>query len=95
MLRYFLSCLFLISTSQIYAQIVDKIEPEYIRTIQFQGGTNQSQLPIINLGERLQLSFDDIKGDEADYFYTITHQIPIQERPRLSHVVTYGTHQEY
>ena len=72
MLRYFLSCLFLISTSQIYAQIVDKIEPEYIRTIQFQGGTNQSQLPIINLGERLQLSFDDIKGDEADYFYTIT-----------------------
>lgn len=55
------------------AQIIEKIEPFHIRTIQFRGGTQQSELPIIRLGERLQLSFDDINGDEADYYYKITH----------------------
>jgi len=33
----------------------------------------QSTLPIIELGQKLQLSFDDIIGNEADYFYTIEH----------------------
>lgn len=55
------------------AQIIEKIEPYYIRTIQFKGNTQQSQLPIIGLGERLTLTFDDINGDEADYYYKITH----------------------
>lgn len=55
------------------AQIIEKIEPYHIRTIQFRGGTQQSRLPIIRLGESLQLSFDDINGDEADYYYRITH----------------------
>ena len=55
------------------AQIIEKIEPFHIRTIQFKGGTRFSQLPIINLGETLSLSFDDINGDEADYYYRITH----------------------
>lgn len=47
--------------------------PEFIRTIQFKGGTTQSQLPIIRLGERLQLSFDALNGREEDYYYIITH----------------------
>jgi type 9 secretion system plug protein len=55
------------------AQIIEKIEPYHIRTIQFRGGTQQSRLPIIRLGEPLLLSFDDINGDEADYYYRITH----------------------
>lgn len=55
------------------AQLIEKIEPYYIRTIQFRGGTQLSQLPVINLGDRLSLSFDDINGDEADYYYRITH----------------------
>ena len=55
------------------AQIIEKIEPYHIRTIQFRGGIQQSRLPIIRLGESLQLSFDDINGDEADYYYRITH----------------------
>jgi len=52
---------------------IEKIEPYHIRTIQFRGGTRQSRLPIIRLGEPLLLSFDDINGDEADYYYRITH----------------------
>jgi hypothetical protein len=55
------------------SQIVEKIEPAYISTIQFSGGTDQSQLPIINLGSRLKLSFDALNGEEEDYYYTITH----------------------
>ena len=51
----------------------ETIEPEYIRTIQFKGTSAQSRLPIIELGQKLQLSFDDIIGNEADYFYTIAH----------------------
>lgn len=55
------------------AQIIEKIEPHHIRTIQFRGGTDQSKLPITRLGETLTLSFDDINGDEEDYYYKITH----------------------
>jgi hypothetical protein len=53
--------------------VEETIEPEYIRTIQFKGASSQSKLPIIELGQKLQLSFDDIIGNEADYFYTIEH----------------------
>ena len=49
------------------------VEPSYISTIQFKGTTDQSQLPIIRLGEPLQLTFDALNGQEADFYYTITH----------------------
>ena len=55
------------------SQVEENVEPEYIRTIQFKGTSSQSKLPIIELGQSLQLSFDDIIGDEADYYYTIEH----------------------
>ncbi|MDG2052781.1 MAG: DUF5103 domain-containing protein [Flavobacteriaceae bacterium] len=55
------------------AQYAEHIEPEFIKTIQFAGDTKQSQLPIIRLGEPLFLSFDDLNGNEADYYYQITH----------------------
>ncbi|MGB5943918.1 MAG: DUF5103 domain-containing protein [Leeuwenhoekiella sp.] len=47
--------------------------PAYIKTVQFQGNTLQSQLPLIELGTTLRLSFDDVIGDEADYYYNIDH----------------------
>lgn len=55
------------------AQVEEKIEPQYISTIEFKGNSDFSELPIINLGERLSLSFDDINGNEVDYYYKITH----------------------
>ena len=55
------------------AQVKQTIEPEYIRTIELKGSSSQSTLPVIELGQKLQLSFDDIIGNEADYFYTIEH----------------------
>ncbi|MFT4673127.1 MAG: hypothetical protein ACJAYD_000539 [Patiriisocius sp.] len=65
--------LFLSYISAGTSQVKETIEPEYIRTIQFRGTSSQSKLPIIELGQSLQLSFDDIIGDEADYYYTIEH----------------------
>lgn len=68
-----LSLFLLFAPQIIFSQIVEKVEPSYISTIQFWGNTDQSQLPIINLGSRLQLSFDALNGEEEDYYYTITH----------------------
>lgn len=56
-----------------FSQVQETVEPYHIRTIQFSGTTSQSQLPIIDLGQGLNLSFDDINGNEADYYYRITH----------------------
>lgn len=64
---------FLFHISVGYSQVEETPEPEYIKTIQFKGSSSQSQLPIIELGQRLQLSFDDIIGNEADYYYVIEH----------------------
>jgi hypothetical protein len=60
-------------SSPLIAQYTEFIEPDFIKTIQFAGDTKQSQLPIINLGETLFLSFDALNGNEADYYYKITH----------------------
>ena len=57
-----------------FAQIaVETPEPSYIKSIQFRGDTFLGELPTIKLGDPLQLSFDDIIGDEHDYYYKITH----------------------
>ncbi|QYA24146.1 DUF5103 domain-containing protein [Gramella sp. MT6] len=55
-------------------QIEETPPPSFIRTIIFQGGTQENEgNPTIRLGNRLTLTFDDIIGDEADYYYTIEH----------------------
>jgi len=56
------------------AQVEDEMPtPPYIKTVQFRGGTAFGQLPIIQLGQPLTITFDDIIGDEASYFYKIEH----------------------
>lgn len=65
--------LLFLNGSLVFSQIIEKVEPSYISTIQFSGGTDQSQLPIIPLGSRLKLSFDALNGEEEDYYYTINH----------------------
>ncbi|KAA3618818.1 MAG: DUF5103 domain-containing protein [Flavobacterium sp.] len=65
--------LFLTLCAPLLGQAIEIPPPHYIRTVQFKGSTAQSQLPVIRLGERLQLSFDALNGDEEDYYYVITH----------------------
>lgn len=57
-----------------FSQVDEEVDPPYyIKTITFKGNTNQSELPILRLGEPLQLEFDVLNGDEADFYYVIEH----------------------
>jgi hypothetical protein len=74
MLKYLFTLVFLLIFSKSsFAQVQDKVEPAFISTVQFQGSTDYSQLPIIRLGEKLYLSFDALNGKEDDFYYKITH----------------------
>ncbi len=67
-----LFCFLLASISQ--AQIeLEVLQPNYIKSIVFQGNSNISGNPVIRIGETLNLQFDDIIGDEANYYYGIEH----------------------
>ena len=69
MSRIFATTLFIIfSVLPAFSQIVEKVEPPYISTIQFRGATDLSQLPVIRLGGQLQLSFVALNGEEEDYY---------------------------
>lgn len=56
-----------------FSQIQEVNPPNYIKTITFKGSTNQSQLPILKLGETLQLEFDALTNREPDFYYVIEH----------------------
>ena len=51
----------------------DFIEPNYIKTIIFKSTATNNYAPIIRLGEKLILSFDDLNADEHNYSYKIEH----------------------
>lgn len=48
-------------------------EPDYIKTIVFKPAASNTYAPIIKLGERINLSFDDLNANEEDYTYKIEH----------------------
>ncbi|RXJ46090.1 type IX secretion system plug protein [Gelidibacter gilvus] len=69
--RYFLLLFFF--TAFVFSQIEEVNPPNYIKTIMFRGNTNESQLPILKLGEPLLLEFDALTGTEPDFYYVIDH----------------------
>lgn len=55
------------------AQPEQEIAPPFnIKTATFIQG-NQNVIPIFQLGDQFTFQFDDLFGDEANYYYTITH----------------------
>ncbi|TRW99979.1 type IX secretion system plug protein [Flavobacterium gawalongense] len=63
--------LFIITSAT--AQVEKEVAPPYnIKTISFVQ-SEQNVIPIFKLGEGFQLQFDDLFGNEADYYYEITH----------------------
>ncbi|WP_405370660.1 MULTISPECIES: DUF5103 domain-containing protein [unclassified Nonlabens] len=48
------------------------IDPDYIKSVTF-NKPPENMLPIFNLGDTFQISFDDVIGDEADYYYQFEH----------------------
>jgi hypothetical protein len=66
------SCLFLITVIS-FAQVEKETSPPYnIKTISFVQN-DQNAIPIFKLRDSFQLQFDDLYGNEANYYYTITH----------------------
>lgn len=62
-----------IFTCVLYAQPQEEIVPPYnIKTVSFIQ-SNMNVIPIFRLGDSFELAFDDLFGDEANYYYTITH----------------------
>jgi hypothetical protein len=58
------------------AQVVPLEEvapPNFIKSIELAGTNKGDQFPVLRLGEALRVNFDDINGDEADYYYKIVH----------------------
>ena len=65
--------LLLFSTTS-FSQVENEVSPpDYIKTIAFKGNSQESQLPILKLGEFLRLEFDALNGDEDDFYYVIEH----------------------
>ncbi|WP_293893924.1 DUF5103 domain-containing protein [Flavobacterium sp.] len=56
-----------------FSQIEKEVSPPYnIKTVSFVQN-NQNAVPVFQLGDGFQLQFDDLYGNEANYYYTITH----------------------
>jgi hypothetical protein len=72
MRNLFLFVICLISSFSL-AQAEQEIAPPYnIKTATFIQN-NINAIPIFRLGDSFQFVFDDLYGDEANYYYTITH----------------------
>lgn len=55
------------------SQVMEEVNPPaHIKTVDFRGPT-QDQFPIIQLNERINLTFDDLTANEQDYYYKIVH----------------------
>jgi hypothetical protein len=65
--------LFCAVNTQLQAQAVDETPPPFnIKTISFNQGVG-NVFPFFRLGDSFQLAFDDLFGNEEDYYFTITH----------------------
>lgn len=64
----------LISCSSFSQKALELAPPEYIKTVHFlQNGEIMNGVPLIKLGDSFTVVFDDIIGDEAFYYYKISH----------------------
>lgn len=72
MSKYFINLLFLLTITASVAQKESELEPPFnIKTVAFTQNNNNI-IPFIKLGEQFNLEFDDLFGNEADYYYTIS-----------------------
>lgn len=59
-----------ISHAQTMDELVD--DPDYIKSVTF-NKPPENMLPVFKMGEPVALEFDDVIGDEADYYYRFEH----------------------
>ena len=66
-----LCCCFFVTG--VFAQVQEEVNPpSHIKTVVFRGPT-EDQFPVIQLGEKMTLEFDDLTASEQDYYYKIVH----------------------
>jgi len=70
--NYILFSFFLLFFAFGFSQI-NSVEPENIKTIILKPFKTNTYTPIIRLGEKIQLTFDDLNADEHTYTYKIDH----------------------
>jgi hypothetical protein len=72
-ISFFKKILLLFVITSTAAQVETEVTPPYnIKTISFVQ-KNQNVVPIFVLGDDFEVQFDDLFGNEADYYYDITH----------------------
>ena len=47
--------------------------PIHIKSIQFFGSNNYDNFPVVKIGEKITLIFDDLTAEENDFYYKIKH----------------------
>ena len=58
----------------LFAQNLEKtVYAQSIKSIVFKSQNKKVQFPIVKLGESFQLHFDDLNGDERNYYYKIKY----------------------
>lgn len=62
----------LILTTLVFSQEQEVAPPYNIKTVTFSQNVNNT-IPFFRLGESFNLQFDDLYGNEEDYYYTIEH----------------------
>ena len=72
-MKKLLTVLLLSTIHLLFSQVENEVAPPFnIKTISFIQN-NQNVIPIFQLGSGFQLQFDDLFGNEADYYYEIIH----------------------
>ena len=73
-MRFLIKHFFLLFCSvSVFGQVKEEINPPaHIKTVVFKGPT-EDQFPVVQLGQRIVLEFDDLSASEQDYYYKIVH----------------------
>ncbi|MFD1314601.1 type IX secretion system plug protein [Namhaeicola litoreus] len=61
------------SFTGIAQEIIEIAEPSHIKTVVFEANSKDTYIPVIQLGQKLSFSFDDLEGDQKIYYYRIDH----------------------
>jgi hypothetical protein len=72
-MKYLLFCFLSLSLFSFSQTEYEVNPPDFIKTIIFKSNTEEGELPILKLNERLTLEFDALNGEEEDFYYVIEH----------------------
>jgi hypothetical protein len=70
---YWLNIALILISLVTFAQVEKEIDPPFnIKTITFVQN-NQNAIPLFSLNDSFEIQFDDLYGNEANYYYEIVH----------------------